>query len=253
MNYKKIHDSIIERALRENRVYNSKIHHKHHIIPLHEDKSSKELVVLTHKEHRIVHLLRSKFCSKEKNYIAYKLLSNDQDVSISSLAGKIGGKISKNKKLGIFSEQHDRSFETKRRYELGLMSIPWFKLDKNNASRGGKACVFSEKGIYSKEWNRSESSSRAWKEQDPSKKNKRIKKLQENAKTAGQISLQKQVGIHSLSEDERRENSSRGGKSHLGKRWMNNGVEVKRVPEKLVDFYIADGWKIGTKRKEYSK
>jgi hypothetical protein len=247
MDCKKIHDYIIQKALNENRVYDSRIHHKHHITPLHEDVKSTEIVILSHKEHRIVHLLRSRFCSKAKNYIAYKLLSK-HDLDVCSDAGKIGGSITKNKNLGIFSEHHDRSVETKRRHDSGIMSVPWLKLDRKNAVQAGNACVLSKKGIYSAEWDRSKTSKENWKNQDPAQKLRRIEQLQTNSSQAGKIAFEKRAGFHSLSEIEKKNNASKGGKSHIGKRWMNNGDEIKRVPGILVDSYIADGWKIGWKR-----
>ena len=90
MNYQKLHDSIIESA--KNRVHIKGVHHKHHIIPLHEDPNSTETVSLTTKEHKIVHLLRYKINGSVGNLCAYYLLSGTC-FNISSAAGKIEGKL----------------------------------------------------------------------------------------------------------------------------------------------------------------
>jgi hypothetical protein len=52
MNYELLHDVIIDRA--RDRTYNNLIHHKHHIIPIHEDSNSIETVPLTFKEHYVI-------------------------------------------------------------------------------------------------------------------------------------------------------------------------------------------------------
>ena len=93
MNYKTIHDKIIDRA--RDRKYVSGTHHKHHIIPLCEDSLSTETVPLTFKEHYIVHLLRFKMGCSVGNLRAYEGLRNIpiHIWNLCSEAGKVGGKL----------------------------------------------------------------------------------------------------------------------------------------------------------------
>lgn len=116
MNYLLIHNSIINRA--KLRIYNSKIYQNHHIIPICEDVSSMETVPLTPKEHRIIHFLRYKMGFSLGNLKAYYLLKGNPEIEVNllicSLAGKIGGKITKENKLGIFSDFWDRSAHSKQ-------------------------------------------------------------------------------------------------------------------------------------------
>jgi hypothetical protein len=125
MNYKKIHDFIIARAQKEVRIYDSTIHHLHHIIPRHECSCSNETVILTHKEHYIIHFLRYKFIGSLGNLIAYYTLRKISIKENSNLCGflasqgKIGGKITKENCLGIFSPNWDRSAHMKKLHSPG--------------------------------------------------------------------------------------------------------------------------------------
>ena len=76
MNYNKIHDAIIDRA--RERVRDSSLYQNHHIIPLHEDKTSTETVPLTIKEHYVVHHLRWKMVGTPGNLYAYRLIKNGE-------------------------------------------------------------------------------------------------------------------------------------------------------------------------------
>ena len=93
MNYNKIHDAIIDRA--RERVRDSSLYQNHHIIPLHEDKTSTDTVPLTIKEHYVVHHLRWKMVGTPGNLYAYRLIKNgEQDpeawVEFCREAGKKG-------------------------------------------------------------------------------------------------------------------------------------------------------------------
>jgi len=180
MNYKKLHDSIISRA--ENRIYNKAIHQKHHIVPIHECAESTDIVYLTFKEHYIVHLLRWKFIKTIGNFKAYAFMrglkNNETHKRICSEAGKIGGKVTKNSNLGIFSKSYDRSEQTNINWANGayknndysIISVLGGKTTKRNklgifdpanqhmrtdwAKLGADALVTSgnRSGIYAKEW-----------------------------------------------------------------------------------------------------
>lgn len=118
MNYTAIHDSIIDRA--RPRQYDKSIHHLHHIIPVHENLESEEVVPLTLKEHWVVHRLRFKMIGTIGNYLAWCMLKGHSR-EICSAAGKIGGKITRQNKLGIFSDSYDRSATSRHNWQSGRM------------------------------------------------------------------------------------------------------------------------------------
>lgn len=74
MNYQKIHDQIINRALART-IRDGSEYEKHHIVPKHEGGHEQgPLVLLTRKEHYIVHKLRYKFTQSMGNLLAYNLM-----------------------------------------------------------------------------------------------------------------------------------------------------------------------------------
>jgi hypothetical protein len=132
MNYLKIHNALIERS--RSRIRDASIKYEsHHVVPICEGGSkSGTKVLLTQKEHRVVHLLRYKLSNVIGNKLAYNMMKygrsylNQNHKLISSLggsahhsnwkrrdessykerqsmSGKIGGESSKNNKRGFFS------------------------------------------------------------------------------------------------------------------------------------------------------
>ena len=79
MNYQKVHDQIIERA--KKRFFEEEVYlEQHHIVPKCEGGSEDgETVGLTHKEHRIIHLLRWKITGMSKHRYAYNLMQNGEE------------------------------------------------------------------------------------------------------------------------------------------------------------------------------
>jgi len=123
MDHQKIHDKIIHRA--RQRTYDSSLYQNHHIIPKNEDRNSTELVPLTPKEHRIVHFLRYKLGLGRGNKKAYLLMSGkdfamttDQFLESCSKGGKIGGRKTKDSSVGIFSDNWDRSAQSKLNHSI---------------------------------------------------------------------------------------------------------------------------------------
>ena len=79
MNYQRIHDQIIERAKLEDRKKSSDVYYeRHHIIPrcLDGTDDAENLVLLTAREHFIVHLLLAKIHNHHKLWWAAKMLSS---------------------------------------------------------------------------------------------------------------------------------------------------------------------------------
>lgn len=68
---------------------------------------------------------------------------------LSSYGGTIGGRITKDNKIGIFSDDYDRSKQTRINHELGVYS----NVDHAAAGRiGGKKTKENKTGIFSDEW-----------------------------------------------------------------------------------------------------
>jgi hypothetical protein len=142
MNYQKIHDSIINRA-RQRVLLQEQYTEKHHVIPKCEGgKEESETVILTHKEHRIVHLLRYKFNKIIGNLLAYNFMSNNEqtrkkNIKISSKlggiyhhkkykesspiqysrrqsnSGKVGGTKCRDERLGFFKLSEKEKYENR--------------------------------------------------------------------------------------------------------------------------------------------
>lgn len=153
MNYAKIHDLIIDRA--RQRKYDKSIHHKHHVIPLHEDSSSEDLVPLTVKEHWIIHRLRWKMTGTLGNKLAYLLLKGSGDDCertklIQSEAGKVGGYITKKNKNGIFDPDYDRSKTSKELWENGTIGFKNYTYEqrKEAGQKGGSTTKENNSGIF---------------------------------------------------------------------------------------------------------
>lgn len=232
MNYKRIHDAIIDRA--RDRVYDSRIHHNHHIIPIHEDPSSSEMVPLTIKEHYIVHYLRWKFVKTIGNLRAYLLIKGvPEDWNyICSLAGKIGGKNTRTLGKGIFSPDYDRGAQSKKNWENGLLDHLDFSII---TSIGGLTARDNQVGIHdpkyrhlraiwarcgaaalTKSGNRSGTFSEEWRKNNPDV-------FKEIASKGGSI----------------------GGKTTGSMKWWNNGIINKRSHDSP-----GDGWVHGMLQSE---
>jgi hypothetical protein len=252
MNYTKIHDVIIARA--RNRQYNSQVHHKHHIIPLHEDKNSKETVVLTFKEHRLIHFLRYKMNGSLGNLYAYYILKGSQNTLIlSKLGGQLGGASTKKYKKGIFADTWDRSAETKRRWEEGIISRDKMSnlMKSGLAKRLGEDMVKSKKGIFSDTWDSSKNSKEIWNNLSVEEKDRRSVLNKKHAALGGLITKENKLGFFSLSDYEKTKNCSKGGKAHKGKIWITNGIKNTRILDEELNHYITLGWCKG--RKNFNK
>lgn len=84
--YKQWYYSIINRALSENRQYDSFLHERHHIIPTSLGGSNQlnNLVVLTFREHFICHILLTKFTKsshKSKMHSALRMMMNKSNLN----------------------------------------------------------------------------------------------------------------------------------------------------------------------------
>lgn len=235
MDYKKIHDNIINMGL--TRKYDNSKYQNHHIIPLHEDLTSVNVVPLTIKEHRIVHFLRYKLGHGIGNYKAYLLIKGFADVEvhkiIASKGGKIGGKLTKEMKQGIFSENWDRSKETSRRHKEGII-----KIDYEFAKRLGKYSRDSKKGIHDGNWDFSNQTKKNW-ENGIYDDLLILLKSGELGRKYGSIGgitcVMNKLGIHDP--EKRSEYASLGGKISGKLPWWTNGVETKKS-----NHCPGDGW-----------
>jgi hypothetical protein len=258
MNYIRIHNFIIERA--RSRTHDPKIHQKHHIIPRHEDPSSTETVPLTLKEHRVIHLLRWKITSTSGNKLAYLIMKHGQNSIearrlLSSMGGKIGGAKTRETNAGIFSESWDRSAETKRRWVEDIISREaQSNLMKSGlASRAGSNCVKSGKGIYSKEWDRSENNRNVWAALSEENRIARSNISKANRLKGTRKSQEMKANFSGWDKEKHKQVCSNGGKSHVGKKWITNGLENMRCLEENIQEFLLSGWVYGRTMKGSTK
>ena len=231
MNYKKIHDAIIDRArLRE---YDKRIHHLHHVVPLHEDSSSQDTVPLTVREHTIIHRIRYLLTGTLGNRLAWALLSgivDDKERFIASEAGKVGGKTTKENKSGIFSDDWDRSSETKRRWEEGILDPSMFN-GFVHCSLAGKTTKENKSGIFSDSWDRSAANTQIWENLDDVVKKERLCRLAEAGREAAKVPL------WTNGEEYRKQISRPGENWVIGQIINGKVVEYKTYAGKPVDFW----------------
>lgn len=131
MNYQKIHDCIINRA-RQRILFDEQYTEKHHIIPKCEGgKENDETVLLTHKEHKLIHKLRYKITNVIGNLLAYNFMTN----SVSSrrknilLSAKLGG------------IEHHRKYKIKNPEEYS-------KRQSVSGKNGGNVCFEKKLGFF---------------------------------------------------------------------------------------------------------
>lgn len=161
MDYVKIHDAIIARA--STRIYDSKLYQNHHIIPIHEDATSTEVVAVTLREHALLHHLRYKMTGTIGNKLAWRFMiglftHKDILLEICSEAGKIGGNVTKSNNLGIFNPDYDRGAQSRLMWLSGVMDeIDFSQIRKSggDASRNNKLGIFREDLQHlRKEWSK---------------------------------------------------------------------------------------------------
>jgi len=240
MNYNKIYTSLIERA--RGRSDRDGVYHKHHIIPIHEDGNSTETVLLTVKEHAFAHRLRYAMTKTVGNYIAWRSLSGrmrDEELfrALSSLGGRIGGAMTKELKSGIFSDDWDRSSETKRRWESGVLNFDIVQqlLESGHYSRAGSRTKELKSGIFSDDWDRSLESKRRWSNMSSEERAIRVEMNRVNSVLGGKRSKELGTNFSSMSAEEQLKIASLGGaataKKYTGTKVWNNGVRNCRAFE----------------------
>ncbi len=153
MDYDKIHTRFIQswrnRKLREDTLYC-----RHHIIPIHEDPESTDVVYITYREHAFAHHLRYMFTGTVGNYIAWKALAGligieEKTLLLCSMGGAKGGATTKENSLGIFSPSYDRSAQSRKNHQngIGLCAIP-IPQRLANSAKGGVTTRVNQSGIF---------------------------------------------------------------------------------------------------------
>lgn len=177
MDYEKIYNKIIKRAFY--RSVASIIYHKHHVFPKCEGGVSDDIVLLSLKEHRIVHLLRYKITKDIGNLHAYNLLKNgilsnrllveygkrgaryyhtlykllnyDEYIMNQTLSGRKGGQKCHINKLGMFSLSveemclaRDKGRTTMVENKIGMFSDAY---RKEHAKKLMKS-IFTPDGVF---------------------------------------------------------------------------------------------------------
>jgi hypothetical protein len=157
MDYQKIHDSIIKRA--KNRALLPNIYYeKHHILPKCEGGlQNGEIVNLTLKEHRLIHLLRYKITGVFGNINAFNWMTQSENVKIKNSieAAKLSHRKFKEKDpKGYYIRQKNsgiiggnKAFENKK----GFHSIPKEEMKKIRL-KGTKTVVENKLGMFSDEY-----------------------------------------------------------------------------------------------------
>ena len=157
MNYQKIHDLIIERS--KVRSLPKEIYiEKHHIIPKCEGgKANGELVSLTLKEHRLIHLLRYKITGVFGNINAFNWMTQSESVKINNSieAAKISHrKFKERDPVGYSARQTssgiiggNKAFKDKK----GFHSIPENEMISIRL-RGTNTIVNNKLGMFSDEY-----------------------------------------------------------------------------------------------------
>lgn len=161
---------------------------------------------------------------------------NDEAILISSYAGKIGGKVTKQNKSGIFSLSYDRSAELKRRWNLGILSQPSFI--GYDRKIGGLASVKSKRGIHAEDYNHSQMSKKNWLEMNEITRQKQIKMLQDNSKLAGLKSKELGTNFTTWDSDKHKKACKLGGKIAGKIPMWTNGILNKRSHEPPDDTYF---------------
>lgn len=225
MNYQKIHDSIINRARNRTTLTESVNYHKHRV-------SDSEIVLLTAKEHYVVCHLKYKINNVINNI--EQIVEKDY-FKIASEAGKIGGAVCRDKKLGIFSPDYDIGAQSRLNWANGKFD----HVDFSTVGKvGGSACRDMKAGMFREdlqhlktEWakigakaleesgNRSGIYNKEWREQHP-------EIVLENASKGGK----------------------KGGKTTGSMFWWNNGTVNKKAFE-----CPDDGWVRGMLMSEKKK
>ena len=246
MNYMQIHNRIIDRA--RSRVYDSSLYQNHHITPLHEDPTSTDVVPLTFKEHKLVHLLRYKMGKGDGNRFAYYFMKGAMHVETASAAGKRGGRTTKDTNVGIFSDTWDRSKETTARWADGRITkemnlactVPGF------AQYMGRQSYLSGKGIHADDYDRSAASKKIWDELSAADRASRIVVATSFLKIASQKSKELGTNFSTWDKEKQRSCASKGG-SIVGKLlcWTD-GVSNKKTND-----CPGDGWYRGRTLKTY--
>lgn len=167
------------------------------------------------------------------------------DSDLSRIGGKIGGKRTKENSSGIFSEKHDRSKETRRRWETGILNRDCFN-GFEHCKKAAAASVESGKGIHAEDFDHSGTSKKNWAKlkADPVKYEEFLRKNRKTAQARGARSKELGTNFSSWDPEKQREVASKGGKITGSIPMWTNGSENKRSHE-----CPGEGWFRGVKRK----
>lgn len=158
------------------------------------------------------------------NILPGGLLQVDGDIC--SHAGEIGGYTTKINSSGIFSPNYDRSAETKRRWEAGIISEKSFS--NYDRSIGGKACVDQQKGIFSPDWDRLAHSKQQWQSKTEDERTALVEHLRRISILGAEKSKELKLNFSGMDKDHQKEIASMGGKV-AGKipMWTNGSVNKR--------------------------
>lgn len=218
MNYKRIHDEIITNAILQCRDKTDQYYEEHHIIPkcLSGSNDIDNLVLLTYREHFIIHWLLTKIHNSNK--LVYAFNSFNRDPSRNGRITSKSYKYAREKFIQMLKE----STEWKDKISKTNSKKIWIK---NN----GKCKRIESNKI-------DQYISNGW------QFGRIITKRKPHSKEA--IINMKTAKRHKpIITPELRKKYASGSK---GKRWINNGSKVLAVPENKINEFLDKGWKLGS-------
>lgn len=239
--YKRILENLINYRMKH--ILDKKGNHRHHIVPRYMggDDSEENIIVLTYREHKIIHFLMWKIFGNWQDKCAYSCfaaMSNEAFQIIVSEAGKIGGKITKDNNLGIFDPEYDRGYQSKLNIKNNVAGFNIFSAERKTqiGKMGGNTTKDNNLGIF-----------------DPKYKHLLKEWATINGKIGGLKAKKEQLGyLNPIYENERKqwcsEGGKKGGKIVGSMYWWTNGIENKKSFENP-----GKGWKRGMTKKGKDK
>lgn len=221
MNYKKIHDNIISRAISEKRTKNESIYYEnHHIIPKCIGGSNKKsnLVLLTGREHFLIHWLLSKVYPHERKLIyAFNSFCMNTYPTNKRTTSKLY-EFARQKFIELLKSD-DR---WKRKMASTIKMLIWIK----NESTGESLRI-------------TESSFDDYKKLGFIKGRARFSRISPTKETRIKMSKTK------TGKPQKPEHIEKVRKTLRNRIWMNKNEKTRHINKKDLDIFISDGWNRG--------
>lgn len=163
----------------------------------------------------------------------------NHNFEVSSVAGKIGGTKTRTQNLGIFSDDWDRSKETKERWAEGTINKSQFG-NYEHCRRAGLKAKEKGVGIFAESYDRRKSSLNMWSSMSEEDYNKAKERNKKSSFLGGSRSKELGTNFTSWDKAKHKEVASKGGKAAGKIPMRTNGHENKRSYNCL-----GEGWHLG--------